>query len=493
MKNPGRIRFLLCCLIPGALAGCTTYVEQTRPPTVYVSPPPVYVEPPRVSVAPPVYVPPAQETEVEPAVEIRTENDFYGPLSPYGRWENVEPYGRCWIPTRVEADWRPYCDGHWERTEAGWYWASNEPWGWATYHYGRWDLSPRFGWYWVPQTRWAPAWVSWHHGGGYLGWAPLHPSVRIERGGPLEVDVNVIPRQGFVFVEEKRFLEPVRPKTVVVNNTTIINKTVNITNVKVVNNTVINEGPRTEIIQQVSGRKVQPVPVHELRHKEEAVVIAEKQGLPPRRNETIQTPVRPRVETGQTTVQPEQRARELHEKAHEDSRKAAKELETKAQLESEAHSRELQRKAQQEAQIHAKELERKAQLESQQRSRELQQKAREEAQRTAKELEKKAQLESQQHASELQKKAQEDSSKAAKEFERKAQVQAEQRASELHQKAHEQMERTAKIVEKKEPLQPQRRGQEAQPGSKSNGPGEVHKFQKKKAEEQKIPPPAAPQ
>jgi hypothetical protein len=48
-----------------------------------------------------------------------------------------------------------------------------------------------------------------------------------------------------------------------VNNTTIINKTVNITNVKVVNNTVINEGPRTQEIEQVSGRKLRPVPARE--------------------------------------------------------------------------------------------------------------------------------------------------------------------------------------------------------------------------------------
>ena len=36
-------------------------------------------------------------------VEIRSEDDFYEPLSPYGRWETVGSYGRCWIPERVEA------------------------------------------------------------------------------------------------------------------------------------------------------------------------------------------------------------------------------------------------------------------------------------------------------------------------------------------------------------------------------------------------------
>src|SRR6266446_2941146 len=171
MKMTSGIGLLPACALLGALTGCTTYVQDQSPRVVYAQPPPVYVEPPRVSVAPPpVYIPPSDLAEVPPAVEIRAEADFYEPLNPYGRWEVIEPYGRCWIPARVEAAWRPYCNGHWERTEAGWYWASDEPWAWATYHYGRWDLHPRFGWYWVPQIQWAPAWVSWHRGGGNVGW-----------------------------------------------------------------------------------------------------------------------------------------------------------------------------------------------------------------------------------------------------------------------------------------------------------------------------------
>src|ERR1051326_5261647 len=238
MKNVGGIGPVLCISVLWVLAGCTTYIEQSPPRTVYVPPPPVsvpappiYVEPPKVYVTPPpVYVtPPA-------VVEVHTEADFYEPLTPYGRWEVIGNYGRCWIPARIEADWRPYCNGHWERTEAGWYWASDEPWAWATYHYGRWDLSPQFGWYWVPQIQWAPAWVSWHRGAGYVGWAPLQPSLRVSlaAAAPVEVDVKLIPPRAFVFIEEKRFLEPVRPASVVVNNTTIINKTVNITNIKIV-------------------------------------------------------------------------------------------------------------------------------------------------------------------------------------------------------------------------------------------------------------------
>jgi Family of unknown function (DUF6600) len=204
-----------------------------------------------------------------PSVEIRSESDFYEPLNPYGRWEVVGSYGRCWRPGHVAGDWRPYCNGNWERTEAGWYWVSDEPWGWATYHYGRWDFSDQDGWYWVPQTQWAPAWVSWHTGGGYIGWAPLYTS-----------DVRVIAPRAYVFVEERHFMEPVRSSTVVVNNLTIINQT------------VIHEAPTIAVVEKASGRKIQALPVQELRHKTEAAVVA-KQGTPTAANgKRVQPPIR---------------------------------------------------------------------------------------------------------------------------------------------------------------------------------------------------------
>ena len=55
----------------------------------------------------------------------------------------------------------------------GWTWVPNEPWGWAPFHYGRWDHSPALGWYWIPGSTWGPAWVSWAVGGDYVGWCPL--------------------------------------------------------------------------------------------------------------------------------------------------------------------------------------------------------------------------------------------------------------------------------------------------------------------------------
>src|SRR5262245_55487593 len=133
-RNEARTILLVAIASLAGLTACTTYVDR-RPDVVYAPPPPAQPAPP-----PPVYVQPAT---VE--VVIRDDRDFYEPLSPYGHWEYVGSYGRCWVPARVEPNWRPYSNGHWERTDAGWYWVSDEPWGWATYHYGRWDFDPRVG------------------------------------------------------------------------------------------------------------------------------------------------------------------------------------------------------------------------------------------------------------------------------------------------------------------------------------------------------------
>ena len=441
MKTVGKIgiELGLSAAFLGVLTGCTTYVQDSRVRTVYVSPPPVYVEPPRIVVAQPVYVPPLVREVDSASFEIRSEPDFYEPLAPYGRWEVVAGYGRCWIPAHVSADWRPYTNGHWEQTERGWYWASDEPFAWATYHYGRWDHRPELGWYWVPQTQWAPAWVSWHHGGGYLGWAPLQPSVRVGSESPMRVDVRQIPSQAYVFVEEKHFLEPVRPASIVVNNTTVINQTVNITNVKIVNNTVINEGPRPQVIERASGRTVRAVPVGELRRQGEAQALSTQQRMPSPSPERIQVPGRSQSAVRPYEVQPlvDDRARELHQKAEIESQKNAKELERTAQRQSEQRAKELQKSAQEASQKAARELERKAQVEAQQHTRELQQKALEESQRHGRELQIKAQMAAQTQAKELEKKAQGESQKAARELEQKAQIRADQRNQELHRQAQD--------------------------------------------------------
>jgi hypothetical protein len=100
---------------------------------------------------------------------------FYSSLSPHGEWIEVESGFQVWRPHRIPHQWRPYLIGQWVWTDYGWYWMSNEPFGWVTYHYGRWYYDDYYGWVWVPDDVWGPAWVEWRYDNDYIGWAPLPP------------------------------------------------------------------------------------------------------------------------------------------------------------------------------------------------------------------------------------------------------------------------------------------------------------------------------
>lgn len=205
---------------------------------------------------------------------------FYDELSPYGDWVYSHDHGWAWFPRNMHPQWRPYSDGRWVITEYGWTWVSYEPFGWATYHYGRWAWDPRFGWLWVPGTVWGPAWVSWQHGGGYVGWAPLPPSVTFEVGiglrlGGLNLSIGIRP-DAYNFVPERSFLEPRLSGYYVpaARNVTIIHNTTNITNYTYIDNRVVNRGVELARIEQVTGRRLQRLQVTEAREKTRNEVAA---------------------------------------------------------------------------------------------------------------------------------------------------------------------------------------------------------------------------
>jgi hypothetical protein len=108
--------------------------------------------------------------EAAPSIEV-----FTRALAPYGVWLNDRRFGRVWAP--FEAGYRPYHNGYWQLTKYGLTWMSSEPFGWAVFHYGNWVWKER--WLWRPDTKWAPAWVSWREADGYYGWAPMPPHTTI--------------------------------------------------------------------------------------------------------------------------------------------------------------------------------------------------------------------------------------------------------------------------------------------------------------------------
>jgi hypothetical protein len=107
---------------------------------------------------------------------------FYDDLTQYGEWVDYENYGPVWHPNNVGEEWRPYTNGRWVPTNDGQVFETQEPWGWATYHYGNWMPTPGYGWVWVPGRTWYPSTVEWRTSpetapvdDSYVGWAPTPP------------------------------------------------------------------------------------------------------------------------------------------------------------------------------------------------------------------------------------------------------------------------------------------------------------------------------
>ncbi|WP_188946124.1 DUF6600 domain-containing protein, partial [Polymorphobacter multimanifer] len=109
--------------------------------------------------------------------DVASVDVFYEPLAPYGRWIETQ-WGRAFAPD-VDRGWRPYTNGRWTEYRL---WISDDPWGWATDHYGRWAHDDRIGWVWVPDTRWGPHWVAFRENEQYAGWAPIPPQVAYDIG-----------------------------------------------------------------------------------------------------------------------------------------------------------------------------------------------------------------------------------------------------------------------------------------------------------------------
>ncbi|MEK7753950.1 MAG: DUF6600 domain-containing protein [Acidobacteriota bacterium] len=189
---------------------------------------------------------------------------FHESLSPYGQWFQEPLYGWCWTPYDVSVDWRPYSDGHWEYTDYGWGWASNERWGWAPYHYGRWFFDDSYGWVWVPGTVWAPAWVAWRYGDDYVGWAPLPPTAGWDVSVGLTFgDASAIRPHEWCFVPRTHVLDVnLRVQVIVVaRNVTLFGRSRDATRFEVRNGRPANVGLDVAQVESFVGRRVRPVKI----------------------------------------------------------------------------------------------------------------------------------------------------------------------------------------------------------------------------------------
>jgi hypothetical protein len=223
---------------------------------------------------------PVDDTVSAPPATDMTVEDFNNTLAPYGQWIAVDGYGRCWRPTVVvyDSSWQPYCDrGRWVYTDCGWYWDSNYAWG-ATFHYGRWFNSPRYGWCWWPDTVWAPSWVTWRSGGDYCGWAPLPPFTAYRpgagffyRGANVTLGFNFgLSANCFTFVSARHFCDPNprdycvphREATRIFSQSTVINNY----HYNRDHRAIVNDGVSVTFIGSAAHRSIRPVSVSTFRH-----------------------------------------------------------------------------------------------------------------------------------------------------------------------------------------------------------------------------------
>jgi len=183
---------------------------------------------------------------------------FYSALQLYGEWIEIDYNLHVWRPANVRRNWRPYVLGSWAWTDYGWYWESNEPFGWATYHYGKWFYDDFYGWVWLPDNEWGPAWVEWRYSNDHIGWAPMYPynyEVRIGYRFSVNRNRNHI---YWNFVNYPQFYR--RNVNVYIinygNNDYIFNNTKYRTNYDRRNNYIINEGVDRKFVENKAGYRI---------------------------------------------------------------------------------------------------------------------------------------------------------------------------------------------------------------------------------------------
>ncbi|MGZ8095676.1 MAG: DUF6600 domain-containing protein, partial [Methylosarcina sp.] len=134
----------------------------------------------------------------------------------------------------------------------------------APFHYGRWVWDDWYGWVWVPGTLWAPAWVFWQYGGGYLSWAPMPPQYvwnpYISYSTSYFNYDRYVNWDSWVFVRDRDFPRRHRPRRLIApdHNRELLKSTQRIDHMTVINNNIVNQGVPLNHIEQATGRRIKP-------------------------------------------------------------------------------------------------------------------------------------------------------------------------------------------------------------------------------------------
>lgn len=174
--------------------GCAEGTPDARTPERgEARPEPELEEPIGISTTRPVRSAPPEFDDADPSA-VRL---FFDVLAPFGTWSEDPRFGLVWSPAReaIGDTFVPYAThGRWThralavaispsepeaRVDVNDYvWVSELPWGWVTFHYGRWTYADH-AWAWIPGRRYAGAWVDWRSPttrDGVVGWGPTPPS-----------------------------------------------------------------------------------------------------------------------------------------------------------------------------------------------------------------------------------------------------------------------------------------------------------------------------
>jgi len=225
---------------------------------------------------------------------------FNSSLSSHGEWIEVESGFRVWRPVHIQSYWRPYLLGRWVWTDYGWYWMSNEPFGWITYHYGRWYNDDYYGWVWMPDDVWGPAWVEWRYDNDYIGWAPLPPYATFSVSFGLRYTTHwSAPVHYWNFVRYRHFGNTIHYRDIAsVDHTRRLIRTARTgSRYEVNNNRIINRGVDISVIERHGNKRISRVEVREMQKQSGERMIRSKDNRRAERIE-IYRPTRDELQNG---------------------------------------------------------------------------------------------------------------------------------------------------------------------------------------------------